>query len=247
MDSVFQHKKELKLPDVLHHKQQLSPMASPGAVEETDFTLAAAASQARIGQAGHARQRNRYCDANGKASLKALQNMVKESTRKGRNKRAATLEADELGAALPSQRNLLLANSPQEQYLWAIANSSKASPRLNYRSMLNGSNAKIKEGRFSAIKNSPSGKYLCHPGSRFPDEMNRAPPIGESEPDSHVINASNSVANLVSASEFLPSTKASVTSKQNTAGPADESRNKFSKRSFSVQPAPVQDPAWAAK
>ena len=111
--------------------------------------------------------------------------------------------------------------------------------------MLNGSNAKITEGRFSAIRNSPSGKYLCHPGSRFPDEMNRAPPLGESEPNGRVINLDNSVASLISAREFLPSTKASVGSKQNANGPVGETRNAFSKRSLSVQPAPLQGGVWA--
>ena len=101
---------------MLHHKQYLSPLASSIAAEETDFAAAGAAWKAGVGQAGNARQRNRYCEANGKASPKAVQRMLKEPSRKGRNKRAATLEADEARDAFASQRNLLLANSPPEQY-----------------------------------------------------------------------------------------------------------------------------------
>ena len=156
----------------------------------------------------------RYCDANGKASQRALADMIKHASAKGRKQRAATLETNELSDAFPtSQRNLLLANSPSEQYMrGAIHNSARNSPHLNFRSMLNGSNAKMLEGRFAVMKNSPSGKYLCHPGSRFPDELNRAPPIGAIDP-SRGVYPSNSVASLISANEYIPSFPASVDSK----------------------------------
>ena len=64
IESVFDRKKDLKLPDVLQHRQFLSPMRSPSQQDENNLKHEVSASSIGIGKS----RKSRYCDSNGKAS-----------------------------------------------------------------------------------------------------------------------------------------------------------------------------------
>jgi len=56
---------------------------------------------------------------------------------------------NELLNEIASSRSLMLANTPRQQQLLGMSKISKTSQRLTNRSMVNGSNAKINERRYS--------------------------------------------------------------------------------------------------
>ena len=116
-----------------------------------------------------------------------------------------------------------------------MGKGSQTSRRLNNRSMINGVNARIKENRYSSLRNSPSGKFLIHPNSRIPDhpaELLLQQKTIEAEAK---LNPSFSLTNIVQARNFINATPILEDNEQPTG------QNTFNQRSMSLQPAPYQD------
>ena len=96
--------------------------------------------------------------------------------------------------------------------------------RLKNRSMVNGSNAKINENRYSSLRNSPSGRFLMHPNSkRVPDHPVNKLVQDKKQEDSKMINPSNSLTNIIQARNFISATEIT-----------DNTRNSFNQRSMSL-------------
>ena len=120
-----------------------------------------------------------------------------------------------------------------------MGKGSQTSRRLNNRSMVNGVNARIKENRYSSLRNSPSGKFLIHPKSRIPDhpaELLLQQKTVEAEAK---LNPSFSLTNIVQARNFINATPIYEISEQLQGTPTGH--HTFNQRSMSLQPAPYQD------
>ena len=84
IEGVFDRKADLKLPDVLQHRQFLSPHRTPSIQNQSKMGRDASTSSIGISKS----KKSRYCESNGKASQKALQEFIREQSR---NKKSLTL------------------------------------------------------------------------------------------------------------------------------------------------------------